>query len=147
LAGCGLAAGTLKLAEGDKGPRHHPITGPNISPSSTPHTARGATTPKTFPHRARARTKGVFLVRHTAVPYYLGEVRACTAGQTDLRRLPQDTAAGTLPDYSLVIPNSCHDMHGDPTCPTGWCPPATGCCAHGYRASPTAPTTAQGASS
>jgi hypothetical protein len=30
-----------------------------------------------------------------------------------------DLAAGTLPAYSFVSPNACHDMHGAPSCPGG----------------------------
>jgi hypothetical protein len=50
---------------------------------------------------------------------YLSESRTCATGQADLHRLRHDVAAGRLSDYSLVIPNSCHDMHGAPACRSG----------------------------
>jgi hypothetical protein len=66
----------------------------------------------------------VFLVRHTAVPYYTSEARTCAIGQVELGApaggaLHDDHGAGRLPAYSFVTPNSCHDMHGAPGCPTG----------------------------
>lgn len=126
--GCPSLAAYILLTSGstggicdDKGPRHHPIAGPNIFAQldGTHRTWRNYAEDLPAPCARKNDDKGVFLVRHTAVPYYLSESRACAWGQTGLGRLPRDLAAGALPDYALLIPNACHDMHGAPSCRSG----------------------------
>jgi phosphatidylinositol-3-phosphatase len=107
----------------DAGPRHHPIAGPNIfaqlDAARRPWRNYAENLPA--PCARKNSADGVFLVRHTAVPYYTSESRQCRTSQVDLGStargaLHDDLATGRLPDYSFVIPDACHDMHGAPAC-------------------------------
>jgi acid phosphatase len=127
-AGCPSLAAYILLTSGttagicdDQGPRHHQLTVPNVfaqlDAAHRPWRSYAQDLPA--PCADHNSADSVFLVRHTAVPYYVSERRNCARGQTDLPALAADTAAGSLPDYSLVIPDACHDMHGAPSCQTG----------------------------
>jgi phosphatidylinositol-3-phosphatase len=64
---------------------------------------------------------GVYLVRHAPAPYYLSERAHCRdwdvpLGTPTTGHLHDDLAAGTLPAYSFVTPDACHDMHGASSC-------------------------------
>jgi hypothetical protein len=126
--GCPSLAAYILLTSGstggicdDQGPRHHPLTGPNVfAQLDAAHRPwRNYAEDLPAPCALRNTPDGVFLVRHTAVPYYTSESRTCRTGQVPLTSLPDDLAAGALPAYSLLTPNACHDMHGAPACPTG----------------------------
>jgi acid phosphatase len=117
------SGGTAGICD-DKGPRHHPVRGANIfaqlDAAHRPWRNYAENLPA--PCARKNSTDGMFLVRHTAVPYYTSESRVCSVGQVELGTtasgaLRDDLAAGTLPAYSFVTPNSCHDMHGAPGCP------------------------------
>ena len=117
------SGGTAGICD-DKGPRHHPIPGPNIfAQLDAAHRPwRNYAEDLPTPCARKNGASGAFLVRHTAVPYYLTEARACSIGQVELGttargELHDDLAAGRLPAYSFVTPNACHDMHGAPSCP------------------------------
>jgi hypothetical protein len=117
------SGGTAGICD-DKGPRHHPIPGPNIfAQLDAGHRPwRNYAEDLPAPCARKNGSSGAFLVRHTAVPYYTSESRACSTGQVELGttargKLRDDLAAGQLPAYSFVTPNACHDMHGAPSCP------------------------------
>jgi phospholipase C len=64
----------------------------------------------------------LYAVRHTAASYYVSEKQRCRRWQVPLGELTggalhDDLVAGSLPAYSLVVPNMCNDMHGVPSCP------------------------------
>ena len=125
--GCPSLAAYILMTSGstagicdDKGPRHHPINGANIFAQldATHRSWRNYAEDLPAPCARKNGSNGTFLVRHTAVPYYTSEARICSTGQVELgATLPGDLATGRLPDYSFVTPNSCHDMHGAPSCP------------------------------
>jgi phosphatidylinositol-3-phosphatase len=126
--GCPSLAAYILITSGstggicdDRGPRHHPLPGPNIfAQLDAAHRPwRNYAEELPAPCARRNSPDGVFLVRHTAVPYYTSESGTCRTGQVPLTSLPHDLTAGTLPGYSLVTPDACHDMHGTPACPTG----------------------------
>ncbi|MFI1994943.1 alkaline phosphatase family protein [Actinoplanes sp. NPDC020271] len=126
--GCPSLAAYILITSGstagicdDAGPDHHRISGPNIFSQLDAAHRRWRNYAEDLPGPCARKNdrKGIFLVRHTAVPYYVSESRACAIGQVDLHRLSRDLTSGTLPDYSLVIPNSCHDMHGAAACTSG----------------------------
>jgi phosphatidylinositol-3-phosphatase len=126
--GCPSLAAYILMTSGstggicdDQGPRHHPLTGPNLfAQLDAAHRPwRNYAEGLPSPCARRNSADGVFLVRHTAVAYYTSEARACRTGQVGLGALPNDLSAGHLPAFSLVTPNACHDMHGAPRCSTG----------------------------
>jgi hypothetical protein len=131
-ARCPSLAGYLLMTSGttdgicdDRGPAHHRLNVPNIfAQLDAKHRPwRNYAESLPAPCARKNSPNGVFLVRHTAVPYYTSEARACAIGQVELgtpaRGALHDAAhAGRLPTYSFVTPNTCHDMHGAPSCPT-----------------------------
>jgi hypothetical protein len=119
-----LTSGTTHGICDDKGPRHHPLSGDNIFAQL----AAAGLTWRNYAESAptscarRSTTDGVFLVRHTPAPYYLSESARCPGadiplGSPSRGALNDDVTAGSLPAYSFVSPNACHDMHGAPSCP------------------------------
>ena len=116
-----MTSGTTGGICDDQGPRHHPLTGPNVfaqlDAAHRPWRNYAENLPA--PCARRNSANGIFLVRHTAVPYYTSESRTCRIGQVSLATMPHDLAAGRLPAYALVTPNACHDMHGAADCPAG----------------------------
>jgi hypothetical protein len=129
--GCPSLAAYILMTSGgtggicdDRGPRHHRIRASNIfaqlDAAHRPWRNYAENLPTPCAHRNSAN--GVFLVRHTAVPYYTSESRLCSIGQVRLGTtshgaLHNDLVSGRLPAYSFVTPNACHDMHGAPRCP------------------------------
>jgi hypothetical protein len=131
--GCPSLAAYILMTSGstggicdDLGPRHHRLREDNIfAQLDAAHRPwRNYAEDLPAPCAGRNSADGVFLVRHTPVPYYTSEARACAAGQIDLGTpahgaLRDDVRAGRLPSYSFVTPDTCHDMHGAPSCPAG----------------------------
>jgi len=121
-----ITSGTTAGICDDKGPRHHPLAVPSIfTQLDAAHRPwRNYAEDLPTPCARRNSDDGIFLVRHTAVPYYTGLARTCRIGQVELGtvthgNLHDDLGAGQLPAFSLVTPNACHDMHGASTCPSG----------------------------
>jgi phospholipase C len=60
---------------------------------------------------------GLYVPRHTAAPYFTGLAAACQnrqlpLGTTTSGAFAGDLKAGTLPAFSLVVPNTTNDAHG-----------------------------------
>jgi phospholipase C len=60
---------------------------------------------------------GLYVPRHTAAPYFTGLADACLnrqlpLGTTTSGAFTSDLKAGTLPEFSLVVPNTTNDAHG-----------------------------------
>lgn len=121
-----MTSGTTGGICDDQGPLHHALTVPNIfgqlDAAHRPWRNYAENLPA--PCARKNSADGMFLVRHTAVPYYTSESQTCAIGQVELGTtaagaLHDDLRAGGLPAYSFVTPNACHDMHGAPGCPKG----------------------------
>jgi len=119
-----VTSGTTAGICDDRGPRHHRLAGPNIFAQLNAAHLPWRNYAENLPTRCALRNSndGIFLVRHTAVPYYTNLGRTCRIGQVDLGSstrgaLHDDLAAGNLPAFSFVTPNACNDMHGARTCP------------------------------
>jgi phosphatidylinositol-3-phosphatase len=106
----------------DKDPDEHPIDGDNIF--SRVGTAgrewRVFAESMDEPCRRSNTPDNLYLVRHTAAPYYTRETERCQSWQVPLGTpeagaLKEAVDAG-LPAFSLVVPNQCHDMHGGDGC-------------------------------
>jgi phosphatidylinositol-3-phosphatase len=130
--GCPSLAAYILMTSGstagicdDRGPKHHPVGGANIfaqlDAAHRPWRNYAENLPA--PCARRNSADGLFLVRHTAVPYYTSESRTCAIGQVELGTptagaMHDDISTGHLPPYAFVTPNTCHDMHGGPKCLT-----------------------------
>jgi len=121
-----MTSGTTGGICDDEGPRRHSLSVPNIFAQLDAAHRRWRNYAENLPAPC-ARTNsadGMFLVRHTAVPYYTSEAQTCSTGQVELGTpdagaLSHDLRTGRLPAYSFVTPNACHDMHGATGCPPG----------------------------
>jgi hypothetical protein len=69
-----------------------------------------------MPENCTRTNAGEYVPRHNPAVYYPGDAAACAlfdvpAGSPTSGALASDLAAGTLPSYSLLIPNLCNDGH------------------------------------
>jgi len=71
---------------------------------------------ESMPENCTRTNVGLYVARHNPAVYYPGDAAACTrfdipSGSPASGALASDLAAGTLPSYSLLIPNLCNDGH------------------------------------
>jgi hypothetical protein len=108
----------------DDDPAQHPLPGPSIFSQLADAGRQWRTYAESMPANCSPANSddGRYLVRHTASPYYLTERGRCgrwavPLGTVKAGALHDAVVTGTLPDYSLVTPNACNDMHGADGCP------------------------------
>jgi phosphatidylinositol-3-phosphatase len=125
---CPSLPGYLLMTEGttnnicdDNGPGSHPQSGDNVfhQAAATGRQWRGYA--ESMPSNCATSNSGNYAVRHAPAPYYTDEATDCASwdvplGTTTAGAFQADLAAGTLPAYSFVTPNLCHDMHGGTGC-------------------------------
>jgi hypothetical protein len=78
----------------DHGPGSHPLSMPSI-----------------YSQLKAAGKSWRYAVKHDPAPYYTRIARDCARWDVPLERLQQDLAANTLPDFALITPDLCNDMH------------------------------------
>jgi phospholipase C len=107
----------------DKPPSAHPLTGDNLFQQLATRGRQWRVYAQSMPGTCRATDTddSVYLVRHTAAPYYASEKARCTQwdvplGTPTAGALRRDLSAGALPAFSLATPDACHDMHGGGEC-------------------------------
>lgn len=71
---------------------------------------------ESMPENCTRTNAGDYAARHNPAVYYPGDAAACArfdvpSGSPASGALAADLAAGTLPGYSLLIPNLCNDGH------------------------------------
>jgi hypothetical protein len=120
-----LTSGTTAGICDDKAPKVHRLRGDNIfrqvAASGREWRAYAQSAPTSC--ALTNSTDGRYLVRHVPATYYL-DVRpdcgkwAVPMGESDGGSLHNDVRAGTLPAFSFVSPDACHDMHGAAPCPS-----------------------------
>ena len=66
---------------------------------------------ESMPGACRLTDSGDYLVRHNPGVYYTRLRATCAARNLPLGAFARALAAGTLPRFSFVTPNRCHDMH------------------------------------
>jgi phospholipase C len=68
-----------------------------------------------MPARCDARNAGAYAAKHNPAVYYRSAGRGCSASDVPLAgSLAQDLARNRLPAFSLIVPNTCDDMHSCP---------------------------------
>jgi hypothetical protein len=119
-----MTSGTTDGICDDQGPSAHHLTGNNIFAQVAAAGLSWRTYAEHAPGAcARQNTAdGLFLVRHTPVAYYTTDAARCAANDVPLGTgasgaLHTAIVTGTLPSYSFVVPDACHDMHGAGSCP------------------------------
>jgi hypothetical protein len=127
-AGCPSLASYILLTSGsdhgicdDDGPAAHPLTGDNVFRQVAAAGQEWRVYAESMPAPCTPANAGPYLVRHTAVPYYVSERSRCGAwdlpmGTLTVGALHDAVTAGQLPALSLAVPDVCHDMHGGHGC-------------------------------
>jgi hypothetical protein len=114
----GATSGDTHGIQDDAGPSAHPITSDNLfrQVRTAGHTARSYEESMSGP--CQLDSSGDYAVKHNPAAYYEGgdDRRACQTDDVPLGSLAAGaflTAldAGTLPGFSFVTPNLCHDTH------------------------------------
>jgi phosphatidylinositol-3-phosphatase len=105
----------------DRPPSAHPLDGGNLFQQVATSGRQWRVYAESMQGSCAHSDQGVYLVRHTAAPYYLSERDRCAQwdvpmGTADAGALHDDVTAGTLPAFSLVVPDACDDMHGAASC-------------------------------
>ena len=117
-----MTSGTTAGICDDHDPEAHPLRGDNIFHQVAASGGQWRNYADAAPHNCTLTDDGRYLVRHVPATYYTGERDNCRRwaiplGSTRNGALHDDVAAGRLPAYSFVSPDSCNDMHGGDGCP------------------------------
>ena len=117
-----MTSGSTQGVCDDAGPDAHPIGAPSLFSQleQAGRQWRGYAESMPSPCARDDGAGGRYLVRHAPAPYYTGASRCqdwdLPLGTPSAGALHDDVAAGTLPDYALVTPDACDDMHGAGVC-------------------------------
>jgi phosphatidylinositol-3-phosphatase len=87
---------------------------PPIPPSGVINFGPDANGPYTF--KSPSNFNALYASKHNPFVNFTGTQGALDNMVPDTQ-LAADLASGNLPNYSLVVPDQCHDMHGTGTCP------------------------------
>jgi hypothetical protein len=68
---------------------------------------------ESMPAPCDRQDSGDYAVRHNPPPYY-SSLTDCPQGDLPLTRLSNDLTTNSLPAYSFITPNACHDTHDCP---------------------------------
>lgn len=125
---CPSLAAYLILTSGDQHgvcddgpPAKHQLTGDTIFQRVTDAGQQWRVYAESMTTNCQATNGGSYAVRHTAAPYYPAISADCARWQIPMGTLQNgalhnDLTAGTLPAFSMAIPDVCHDMHGGSGC-------------------------------
>jgi phosphatidylinositol-3-phosphatase len=88
---------------------------PPVPPTGVIKTGPNANGPYTFKYPSSSNA--LYASKHNPFVNFTGTQDALSNMVPDTQ-LATDLATGKLPNYSLVVPDQCHDMHGTGPCPT-----------------------------
>jgi hypothetical protein len=118
-----LTSGTTGGICDDRAPKAHPLTGDNLfhQVAASGREWRGYAEAAPGNCALTNSPDGRYLVRHVPATYYVADRRDCARwavpmGTLTAGALHHDLKSGTLPAFSFVSPDACHDMHGAPSC-------------------------------
>ncbi len=86
---------------------------PPIPPSGVITTGPNANGPYTF--KWPSNSVALYASKHNPFVNFTG-TQGALANMVPDTQLAADLAAGNLPNFSLIVPDQCHDMHGTGTC-------------------------------
>jgi hypothetical protein len=100
----------------DLPPASHPLAVPTIYSQVTGAGLTWREYAESAPGPCPRTSNGSYVVRHNVVTYYTSIAADCAlydipAGTLAGGSLKDDLAAGTLPSFSVIVPNSCNDSH------------------------------------
>lgn len=121
-----LAGGSSFGVHDDGGPSAHPLRGPSVFGQALAGGGSARTYAEGMPAPCTPYSAGRYAVKHNPWAYFLDERPACgrddvPLGTTAAGALHDDVAAGRLPTFALVVPDTCHDAHDGPLATAdGW---------------------------
>jgi phosphatidylinositol-3-phosphatase len=125
---CPSLAAYLILTSGDQHgvcddgpPAQHQLSGDTIFQRVADAGQQWRVYAESMTTNCQATNSGDYAVRHTAAPYYPAIHDDCMRWQIPMGTmqsgaLHDDLTAGTLPAFSMAIPNLCNEMHGGAGC-------------------------------
>lgn len=121
-----LAGGSSFGVHDDGGPSAHPLRGPSVFGQVLAAGGSARTYAEGMPAPCTPYSAGRYAVKHDPWAYFLDERPVCgrddlPLGTTSAGALHDDVAAGRLPTFALVVPDTCHDAHDCPLATAdGW---------------------------
>jgi phospholipase C len=88
---------------------------PTPAPGTLVSSGPNANGPYTFKYPSNANA--LYASKHNPFVNFTG-TQGAIANMVPDTQLGTDLGAGTLPNFSLIVPDQCHDMHGTGSCPT-----------------------------
>jgi hypothetical protein len=115
-----LTSGTTAGICDDRAPKAHRLTNDNVFRQVAASGREWRASAEAAPGNCALTNSadGRYLVRHVPATYYVGDRRNCARWAVPIGALHHDLTTGTLPAFSFLSPDACHDMHGAPSCPT-----------------------------
>ncbi|MDQ6727981.1 MAG: alkaline phosphatase family protein [Actinomycetota bacterium] len=114
----GATSGTISGIQDDGDPASHPLTVDNLFRQVRASGRIERSYEEGMPAPCRLVSGGSYAAKHNPASYYTGgtDRAACQAddvplGSIDAGALAKDLAADTLPAFSFVTPDLCHDTH------------------------------------
>ncbi len=105
-----LTSGGTQGIEDDKKPSDHPLAVPSLFSQLDAAGRTWKSYEQSMPGNCRRTDAGRYAVRHNPAAYYT-TLTSCTTNDVPYEQLAQDLGRGTLPSFSFVTPDLCHDMH------------------------------------
>jgi phosphatidylinositol-3-phosphatase len=109
----GATSGDTHGIHDDNGPAAHPLTVDNLFRQVRAAGGVERSFQESMGASCRLGSAGNYAVKHNPAAYYVGgsDRTACTSDDVDFGGLAGQLAAGTLPAFSFITPNLCHDTH------------------------------------
>lgn len=105
-----LTSGSTQGIRDDDNPSAHPLRVPSLFSQLDAARLSWKAYEEAMPGTCRRTNKGLYAVRHNPAAYYT-RLTSCATQDVPYQQLAQDLTRGTLPSFSFVTPNLCHDMH------------------------------------
>jgi len=113
----GATSGDTHGIHDDQDPAEHRLSANNIFRQVRRSGRSSRTYAESMPKHCTLSTTGRYAVRHNPAAYYVGENDRDACGKDDVpldssaSQLRWDVDRWTLPAFSVVVPNLCHDTH------------------------------------
>jgi hypothetical protein len=111
-----VAGGSTFGITDDNNPSSHQLSGPTVFGQALAMGKTARVYAEDEPSTCYQSDAGLYVVHHTAWPYFVDEAAACRTNQPPLGSATSgafatDAAAGTLPNVGWLIPNNCNNAH------------------------------------
>lgn len=112
----GATSGDTFGIHDDNGPAAHPLTVDNLFRQVRAVGGVERSFEESMGSSCRQGPAGNYAVKHNPAAYYVGgsDRAACASDDVDLAGLTGELAAGTLPAFTFITPDLCHDTHDCP---------------------------------